>query len=429
VRKRITSLKLQAMVDLSKAPRVSICLPSYNHAQYLSAAIDSILRQTYQDFEIIIVDDGSSDRSLEIAEEYALRHPSRILVLTHPEHRNLGISETVNLAYRHCRGAYWSGLPSDDMLVPDKLERQVAFLDANPKLGWVYSYARPVDEAGQLVTEFPSFGRDITKDKHPLRRLLHNNAIPGMSVLMRRSCTEKVGLHDQSLLYSDWEFWLRMTAQCPVAFLNDHLVLHRVHGYNTSGNIEPHENMKRALEVMLTFRAKAEATKTLAIDARTLALIDLQSSFYSFCLGQQPEATHSLHAAFQTDPTLAGDGKFFIAWLREKIFELTYTFEPLSPERAFASWVRNSLPSAALASLTHRVAAAELAQAALNIRETDLNAARRLSLNCIKLDPSWLLDQSLRYALLESFFGKTLMTTARHLSQASRKRLARRLAV
>src|SRR6476660_5130840 len=122
-------------------PRVSVCIPSYNHAPYLAEAIDSVLAQTYRDFEIVLVDDGSTDDSLEIAQGYAARFPDVVRVLTHANHANLGISETVNLAYQESRGEFWSGLPSDDMLYPDKLERQVAFLDAHPNIGWLYSHA------------------------------------------------------------------------------------------------------------------------------------------------------------------------------------------------------------------------------------------------------------------------------------------------
>ena len=106
---------------MSHEPRVSVCIPSYNHAPYLPAAIESVLGQTFADFELVIVDDGSTDNSLEVAETYAARHPSKVRVHTHPGRLNRGISETVNLAYRLTRGEFWMGVPSDDVLHPDKL--------------------------------------------------------------------------------------------------------------------------------------------------------------------------------------------------------------------------------------------------------------------------------------------------------------------
>ena len=79
-------------------PTVSICIPSYNHAPYLPAAIESALGQTYRDLEVVIVDDGSTDDSLEIARAYERREPERVRVLTHPGHVNRGTAATANLA-------------------------------------------------------------------------------------------------------------------------------------------------------------------------------------------------------------------------------------------------------------------------------------------------------------------------------------------
>lgn len=87
-------------------PKVSICVPSYNHARFLPMALESALAQTYDDFEVVVVDDGSTDDSLAVAQSYAARHPSKVRVFTHPGHRNRGISETVNLAFEKAR---WLG--------------------------------------------------------------------------------------------------------------------------------------------------------------------------------------------------------------------------------------------------------------------------------------------------------------------------------
>ena len=392
------------MVSRSKTPKVSIILPSYNHAQYLPYAIESILSQTYRDFELIIVDDGSSDGSLQIAEDYADRH-SQIRVLTHTDHRNLGISETVNFAYQQCRGEYWSGLPSDDILTPGKIERQVAFLDAYPEVGWVYCFAKLVDETGQPLADAKPFGEDMTGDAHPLRRLIQKNVVPGMTSLMRRSCTDKVGLHDAKIKYSDWEFWLRMTAQCKVAFLPEPLVFFRYHGYNSS-KAPAHENMRRALEVMFSFREKAEKLGLRKADPRTFALIDLQKTFYFFCVGELNDAALSLQSVFFIDPTIGGDTKFFASWLRARIFELTYTFPANSPEREFVSWVNANLPSSVSKSVAQQTAAAKMAERALNVKEKDVRESRRLALSCVRKDPSWLQDGALRYVLVETVLGQ-----------------------
>src|SRR5581483_11395810 len=141
-------------------PPVSLCIPSYNHAQFLPAAIDSALAQTYRPIEIVVADDGSSDGSLAVARRYAARHPDLIRVHTHPGGANRGISATVNLAYAKSRGAYWSGLPSDDVLYPDKVARQVEYLEARPDLGFVYGYADLIDQSGRPLPG--RWGDDLT---------------------------------------------------------------------------------------------------------------------------------------------------------------------------------------------------------------------------------------------------------------------------
>src|SRR5882724_1252462 len=191
-------------------PKVSVCIPSFNHARFLPAAIDSALAQTYRDFEIVIVDDGSTDESLSIAEAYAAKYPSYVRVLTHPGHRNLGIAKTSNLAMRSARGEFWSGLPSDDVLFPEKLELQVAYLEAHPELGWVYSNAEYIDEAGRSRPELGLFGEDLSRHQNPVEQLIEQNVIPAMTILVRRELLERLGGEDESLLYSDWDCWVRL---------------------------------------------------------------------------------------------------------------------------------------------------------------------------------------------------------------------------
>ena len=169
---------------MSYNPRVSVVLASYNHAKYLPAAIDSVLGQTFQDFEVVVVDDGSTDDSLQIAEAYATRFPEKVRVFTHPGHSNKGISETVNYAYTLSRGEFWCGLPSDDLLHSEKLASQVDYLDKHPEAGWVYSYVDLVNETGESLIA-PLFGEDTCQSPDPLQVLIERNVIFGMTVLMR----------------------------------------------------------------------------------------------------------------------------------------------------------------------------------------------------------------------------------------------------
>ncbi|HEX8737341.1 MAG TPA: glycosyltransferase [Pyrinomonadaceae bacterium] len=217
---------------MSIAPLVSICIPSYNHARYLPATLDSALAQTYPHVEIVVLDDGSTDDSLKIAREYEARFPGKIKVYTHPNGANRGISRTVNAAFAHSKGKYWMGLPSDDILYPDKIEKQVAFLEKNPALGFVYCYVDYIDSDGKPVPG--RFGKDITADEDPLESMILENFIPGMAILARRECIARVGEHDADLIYSDWDFWVRLFSIARGGFIPESLIGYRVHDYNTS---------------------------------------------------------------------------------------------------------------------------------------------------------------------------------------------------
>ncbi|HEX9961019.1 MAG TPA: glycosyltransferase [Pyrinomonadaceae bacterium] len=217
---------------MSTAPLVSICVPSYNHARYLPATLDSALAQTYPNIEIIVLDDGSKDESLSIARDYETRFPGKIKVYTHAGGANLGISRTVNAAFAHARGKYWMGLPSDDILYPDKIEKQVAFLEKNPALGFVYCYVDYIDSDGKPVPG--RLGKNITADEDPLKSMILENFIPGMAILARREAIARVGDHDADLIYSDWDFWVRLFSLYKGGFIDESLIGYRVHTYNTS---------------------------------------------------------------------------------------------------------------------------------------------------------------------------------------------------
>lgn len=217
---------------MSHKPLASICVPSYNHAQYLPATLDSALRQTYPNIEIIVFDDGSTDDSLQIARDYETRFPGKIKVFTHPGGANLGISRTVNAAFAQAKGKYWMGLPSDDILYADKIEKQVAFLEENTALGFVYCYVDYIDSEGKPLPG--RFGKDITADPDPLKSMILENFIPGMAILARREAIERVGEHDADLIYSDWDFWVRLFSMYRGGFIPESLIGYRVHDYNTS---------------------------------------------------------------------------------------------------------------------------------------------------------------------------------------------------
>src|SRR4051794_31425482 len=301
-------------------------MPSYNHAPYLPAAIESVLEQTVEDLELIVVDDGSSDGSLEIARRYAERD-TRVRVLTHPDHVNRGIGASVNLARSAAGGRYLHGVASDDVLIRDTLEREVAFLEAHPEVGWVYGYVNLIDADGRAIEqetrngrEQIRFGADLTGGGRIVERLVQRNSIPAMTVMWRRECRDEVGEEDPELDYSDWELLTRAAAHWEVAFIPRALALYRVHGANTSINVTREVSVARHLAVARTLRERAPVVGGVLGEARIRAALELQVGYLRFAAGDAG-ADADLRAAFERDPSLAADGRWLADWLWSRPFD------------------------------------------------------------------------------------------------------------
>jgi glycosyltransferase involved in cell wall biosynthesis len=117
---------------------VSVIIIFLNTEKYLGEAIESVIAQTYEDWEILLVDDGSTDRSAEIAQHYTRLRPDQIQYLCHPGHSNLGKGASRNLGIQHAKGDYLAFLDADDVWLPQKLKEQVPVFDKHAEAGMVY---------------------------------------------------------------------------------------------------------------------------------------------------------------------------------------------------------------------------------------------------------------------------------------------------
>jgi glycosyltransferase involved in cell wall biosynthesis len=115
------------------SPKVSVIIPFLNAKKYLKEAVESVFAQTYKDWELLLVDDGSTDNSMEIAIDYVKQYPEKVRYLCHKGHNNRGISSSRNLGNRHAQGEFIALLDSDDIYLPEKLEQQVSILDLHPE--------------------------------------------------------------------------------------------------------------------------------------------------------------------------------------------------------------------------------------------------------------------------------------------------------
>jgi glycosyltransferase involved in cell wall biosynthesis len=184
-------------------PRITVLIGAYNHEATLPRAVASMLAQTVEDLELIVIDDGSSDRSVEVAESLAAGDP-RVRVL--PMGENVGIARSLNAALREARAPVVAVQDADDWSEPQRLERQLAVLDAEPDVAVVGSRMREVDEAGRELTPRTSFAPGDVGGV-----LMRFNPIPNTSAALRRSVVLDLGGYDPRYRYAmEYDLWLRV---------------------------------------------------------------------------------------------------------------------------------------------------------------------------------------------------------------------------
>jgi len=224
-------------ITYTKKPLVSVIIPCYNGEKFIGEAIESVLNQTYQNFEIIIVDDGSTDGSRSVIKPF-LNDP-RIKLVEHGQNR--GIPAARNTGIKMSKGEFIAFLDQDDLWLPEKLERQIAvFEHSPPDVGLVFSNINTINSKG-IVKEYlserhvPLHINELSQQE-VLKALFLHNFIPMITVLVRRACFDTVGLLDESLRggSDDYDFCLRLAAKYKIKYLNIPLALHRIHGANYS---------------------------------------------------------------------------------------------------------------------------------------------------------------------------------------------------
>src|SRR5947208_2727549 len=129
---------MKNMADLPGAPLVTCIIIFLNEAHFLGEAIESVVSQSYPHWELLLVDDGSSDDSTSLAQDYTTRYPEQIRYLEHPGHTNRGMSASRNLGIHHARGEYLAFLDADDVWLPAKLVRRIELMEKLPEVGLLY---------------------------------------------------------------------------------------------------------------------------------------------------------------------------------------------------------------------------------------------------------------------------------------------------
>ncbi len=219
---------------MNRHPKVSVCVPTYNRAHYLSSCLDSIFGQTFSDFEVIVADNASTDGTPKMAAGFS---DPRLRYVRNPS--NLGQIPNINRALSFCTGDYVSICHDDDVYAPDMLQRQVEVMTEHPNVSLVHTAVWMMSETGE-IRRLHRVSKDnyIVKGTEAFfRYLAHSHDIVFSTVMVRKTCYEAVGSFDSAFLCADFEMWLKLALQGDIAYLAEPLAGYRVHSASASSSM------------------------------------------------------------------------------------------------------------------------------------------------------------------------------------------------
>jgi glycosyltransferase involved in cell wall biosynthesis len=211
-------------------PTISVVIPAYNAEHTILETIASVQQQTFADFELIVINDGSTDRTLELLQNV---EDERLKIFSY---ENGGLSVARNRGITHATGEFIAFLDADDLWKPDKLELQLTALQQHSEAGIAYSWTNYVDEQGKLLDT----GVHLFFEGDVQAELLVNNFIAsGSNPLIRTQAIESVGEFDPTCAgCADWDYWLRLSAKWPFVVVPKHQILYRQSSISMSSKVK-----------------------------------------------------------------------------------------------------------------------------------------------------------------------------------------------
>jgi len=303
-------------INKKTTPRVSVIIGVYNHAKYLAESINSVLNQTYKDFELIIINDASPDNSKEIIKEIIKKNPGKITFIDNKINSKKNGTFSSNQGVDAARGEFIAWNDDDDIWYPTKLEKQMQIFeqDYQKRIGLVYCYGRNINEnpnRKRSEVEAVDLENDVFK------QMFKSSFFFKHSMLVRKSVYDRLGMHDAKYPFCiDYEYMLRIAAE---GFGFDRvpeiLVAHRIHYSNdTLNRAEAQKNTKEML-IDISIKYK-DLIKSKGIDVQQrLTVCDLQIAKYYVATGNRLGARKILFPILFKYPNFVLKSKSNIAYL------------------------------------------------------------------------------------------------------------------
>lgn len=274
-------------------PKVSVVIPAYNAMTYLPETVESVLKQTFTDCEVLIINDGSSDHIVEWASQVT---DPRVKLISQ---ENKGLPEARNTGIANALGEYVAFVDADDLWEPTKLEKQVRRLEDDRAVGLVYTWTALTDQWGKPTGRlFVSQVEGNVWEQIVVEDMIAN----GSSSMVRRSCFETVGVFDPSLTScEDRDMWTRIAARYPFAVVKEPLTLYRQHGNSMTKN---RQRMIQTLRQVIEKSFASAPLELLYLRNRSYGVMNLFQAWNSIDEGNYQEAIHYQRQALLHHPQL-----------------------------------------------------------------------------------------------------------------------------
>jgi glycosyltransferase involved in cell wall biosynthesis len=236
----VRHLLLDRECAVNEPPLVSVIIPAYNHARYIEECLESVYTDSYPEIEVLVLDDGSSDDTFEVARRWREAHPGRFRQFRLERQENQGITRTLNRLISWTQGDFVALLASDDLLIDGGLLARVNELENQPDLFAVFGDCTVINTDGDKIAEsgLEFLGANLQSlhnRKHLARELILNWSIPGPGFMAKKSCFDQkngIGFYDTTLLYEDRYYYIRLLSRNAIKFVKKNVSYYRVHTNN-----------------------------------------------------------------------------------------------------------------------------------------------------------------------------------------------------
>ena len=232
-----------------KKPLISIITASYNYSDFIEETINSVLKQTYKNWELLVVDDGSSDNSINIIKKYSENHVN-IHLYTHKNNSNKGLQKTIELGIKKAKGKYIAFLESDDFWETTNLEKKVQEIELHPEAKVIYNNINPFGDENQLnimsgyINRCRSLSKDVTTPKDISKYFIISTIIPTLSCLMvEKKVLKNCNFNSPILAYLDWWLESQLCFKTKALYIDEKLTNWRIHPQSYIGRTKKDKNI------------------------------------------------------------------------------------------------------------------------------------------------------------------------------------------